>query len=142
MNAFIQLGTLSIHKKYFSMGLKPLLSLYLLNPFTKVNGNIRTHIQQCCGSIAVRVCTNLQASIFWPGKVCTNVQASIFWPGSVCTNVQASIFWPGRVCTNVQASNFRPARVCTNVHGMPFQFFRFVWMYTGALLLFGLVNIQ
>ena len=128
MNAFIQLGTLSIHKKYFSMGLKPLLSLYLLNPFTKVNGNIRTHIQQCCGSIAVRVCTNLQASIFWPG--------------SVCTNVQASIFWPGRVCTNVQASTFRPARVCTNVHGMPFQFFRFVWMYTGALLLFGLVNIQ
>jgi hypothetical protein len=114
MNAFIQLGTLSIHKKYFSMGLKPLLSLYLLNPFTKVNGNIRTHIQQCCGSIAVRVCTNLQASIFWPG----------------------------RVCTNVQASTFRPARVCTNVHGMPFQFFRFVWMYTGALLLFGLVNIQ
>ncbi len=34
------------------MGLKPLNHQCSCNPFTKVNGNVRTHIQLCCDFIA------------------------------------------------------------------------------------------
>jgi hypothetical protein len=43
------------------MGLKPRFSLHFPNPFTKVNGNIRTQIQQYCDLLPSASCPSGQA---------------------------------------------------------------------------------